>query len=185
MGNTEILKRGSIQLTSSGTGVSLCDETYGSDPVHSLQFWAFPSIPHLPPRYFIRYFADSEKVNKWACVVAPIGTAGISVETKGDGPAPVQSPLSLYATILSEGKHLEHKMTGTKGYIHVLQTQGYNRGEACGATVRIIGGGVVGDNLLLKEGDGAYMRVGRESGTILYVENVGDRVAEVLLLDLE
>lgn len=185
LGNTKILKRGSVQLTSSGTGASLCDETYGPVPVHLLQLWSLPSAPHLPPQYFTRYFSDSEKINRWVCVVAPIGTEGVSAESTGDGPAPVQSPLSLYATILGEGIRLEHKMKGKKGYLHVLQTGGYNPSKACGATIRITGGGVVGDEMLLREGDGAYIWVGEGAGTRLYLENIGDGSAEVLLLDLE
>lgn len=117
--------------------------------------------------------------------MAPLGTDGVSAEPTGDGPAPVQSPLSLYATILGEGNRLEHKMKGRKGYLHVLQTGGYNASKACGATIRITGGGVVEDALLLREGDGAYICVGVGLGMSLYLENVGDGMAEVLLLDLE
>jgi len=41
-----------------------------------------------------------------------------------------------------------------------------------------------GDEVELREGDGAYVDVKTE-GVILEVENVGDRAAEILVFDLE
>jgi redox-sensitive bicupin YhaK (pirin superfamily) len=184
MGNVEILKRGSLQLTSSGTGVSLCDDVHGPTPVHFLQIWSLPSIARLTPQYFTRYFSDAEKTDKWVCVVAPKGSKGVSGEKNDVGPAPVQSPLTLYATILGKGKKLEKTMCGKKGYVHVLQTRGYNSGKGDGASIRIIGGGFAEDELLLREGDGAYLSVGKP-GTSFYIENTGSVTAEILLLDLE
>lgn len=67
-----------------------------------------------------------------------------------------------------------------KAYIHVVQTSGYNPSSAKGASVRISGDGA---GLELKEGDGAFV-VG-EAGKELKIENTGDRVAEILLFDVE
>jgi hypothetical protein len=112
------------------------------------------------------------------------GSKGVSGEKNDVGPAPVQSPLTLYATILGKGKKLEKTMCGKKGYVHVLQTRGYNSGKGDGASIRIIGGGFAEDELLLREGDGAYLSVGKP-GTSFYIENTGSVTAEILLLDLE
>jgi hypothetical protein len=70
--------------------------------------------------------------------------------------------------------------TGRKAYIHVIQTSGYNPSEAAGASVKVTGEGAT---LELKEGDGAYLY--GDAGTELKVENTGDRIAEVLLFDVE
>jgi hypothetical protein len=191
MGNTEILKRGDVQLTSAGTGISHSEKTHGPAPVHFLQIWAMPSTPGLPPRYYTRHFADADKADKWACVVAPVSSTstGVSAEREGKGPAPVQSPLTMYASLLSPSTSLERPMVGAKGYVHVVQTSGYNDGQARGASVKIgssssSGNGEGEGEVTLREGDGAYVFVG-DSGNVLKVENVGDSVAEVVLFDIE
>ncbi|KAK7060929.1 hypothetical protein VNI00_000662 [Paramarasmius palmivorus] len=177
MGNTEILKRGDVQLTSAGTGISHSEKCHGASPVHFLQIWSIPSIRGLMPKYFTRHFTDEEKQDTWARVVAPVDADGVLKEREGKGPAPVHSPLTMYATLLSPGKKLALGMQGSKGYIHVVMRSGYNEGKAIGAGVQLAGKEV------LREGDGAYLK--QEKGAELVVENVGDKVAEVVLFDLE
>ncbi|PBK98955.1 RmlC-like cupin [Armillaria gallica] len=181
MGNTEILKRGDLQLTSAGTGISHSEKAHGPSEVHFLQIWSLPSTPRLQPKYFTRHFTDAEKTDKFIRVVAPVDAEGVQKDKReGAGPAPVNSPLTLYATLLSQGKTLTQAMNGKKGYIHVVQTGGYNTGPATGGTIKISGG--PGPEETLKEGDGAYLFIG--DGQVK-VENVGDKTAEILLFDLE
>ena len=179
LGNTKILRRGDVQLTSAGTGISDCENVHGPNEVHLLQIWSLPSTYNLQPKYFTRHFTDEQKSNKWARIVAPVGTDGVIPTKEGEGPAPVQSRLWAYATLLGEGKSLNGPLTGKKGYIHVIQTSGYNPGQSKGANIKITSKG--GEELTLGEGDGAYISV-KNSFT---VENVGDRVAEVLTFDLD
>ena len=181
MGNTEILKRGDLQLTSAGTGISHSEKAHGSEQVHFLQIWSVPTTPRLQPKYFTRHFSDAEKADKWVRVVAPIGAEGVVATREGEGPTPVQSPLTMYATLLNPGKALSQSLNGNKGYIHVVQTSGYKEGKAEGASITIKS--TVGETLTLREGDGAYIFVGG-SGNILEVDNDGDRIAEVLVFDL-
>ncbi|TDL23827.1 pirin domain-containing protein [Rickenella mellea] len=195
MGNTEVLKRGDVQLTSAGTGIRHSEKTYGSNQVHFLQIWTVPWKNGLTPKYFTRkysHFSDEEKTDKWVRVVAPVSAPGVADEREGAGPAPVQSPVSLYATMLSPAASLPHTFPATlsadsaspstarKAYIHVVQTSGYNTKMSSGASVKVTGDDAV---LELKEGDGAY--IFGEAGKELKVENTGDRVAEVLLFDVE
>ncbi|KAJ7608980.1 RmlC-like cupin domain-containing protein [Roridomyces roridus] len=183
MGNVEILKRGDIQLTSAGTGISHSEKQHGPEPVHFLQIWSFPTVSNLTPRYFTRHFNDEEKRDMWARVVAPVDAEGVSKDSReGAGPAPVQSALALYATLLSEGKSLKQSIKGEKGYIHVVQTSGYKTGPATGAAIRIFSD--TGNEVELREGDGAYLYF-ENSGGESTIENIGDRTAEVLLFDLE
>jgi len=127
MGNTEILGRGDLQLTSAGTGISHSEKAHGSKQVHFLQIWSLPSTSKLQPKYFTRHFSDEEKTNKWARVVAPVGADGVLLAREGEGPAPVQSPLTLYATLLGQNKSLDRPLSGKKGYIHVIQTSDTTR----------------------------------------------------------
>ena len=115
-------------------------------------------------------------------VVAPVNAPGVSSEREGKGPTPVQSPLTLYSTLLSPAAALAHTFEAgnTKGYVHVIQTSGYNPGDAKGASVKLSAG--EGTEVVLKEGDGAYIMV--QNTKDLKVENVGEGVAEVLLFEL-
>ena len=186
MGNVEVMKRGDLQMTSAGTGIRHSEHTHGPKQVHFLQIWSVPSTSRLTPQYFTRHFTDEEKKDQWARIVAPVGAEGVVEKREAPGPAPVHSPLTLYATLLSPEKKLAHSFQGSdaaqrKGYMHVVQTSGYNTKEASGAHVRVLGAD--GGPVDLKEGDGAYIMAA--PGEELTVENVGDRVAEILLFDME
>jgi quercetin 2,3-dioxygenase len=128
-----------------------------------------------------RHFSDEEKKDAWVNVVAPSTDKSISLSREASGPAPVHSPLALFATLLSTGKSLTHTNVRSKAYLHVVQTSGYNTGAATGATVQVTVGG--GEKTVLREGDGVYVHL--PPGTEIQVENTGDRTAEVMLFDLE
>lgn len=65
--------------------------------------------------------------------------------------------------------------------MHVVQTSGYNPHESNGAQVTL--SSPEGNSVTLKEGDGVYIT--GDAGQTLSVRNSGDRVAEVLLFDVE
>ncbi|GJJ11398.1 hypothetical protein Clacol_005631 [Clathrus columnatus] len=180
MGNTEVLKRGDIQMTSAGVGIRHSEKAH----VHFLQIWTVPSIGRLPPKYYTRHFSDEEKKDTLLRVVAPIRAAGVSPEREAAGPAPVQSAVTLYASLLSPSVSVNHKFgppgqgNRRRGYLHVIQTSGYNTGKSTGATVQINGGEVI-----LSEGDGLYIIAAE--GDQVDIKNVGDKTAELLLFDLD
>ncbi|KAJ7478167.1 hypothetical protein FB451DRAFT_1032357, partial [Mycena latifolia] len=157
--------------------------------VHLLQIWSLPSTARLQPKYFTRlqpqyftrHFTDAEKRDVWARVVAPVDAAGMRDSREGEGPAPVQSPLTLYAALLSRGKRLAQRMRSSKGYMHVVQTSGYNTGASTGAAIKLFGS--EGVEWELKEGDGAYIHF--DGAEELTLENVGAETAEILLFDIE
>lgn len=185
MGNVEIMKRGDLQMTSAGTGIRHSEHSHGSKQVHFLQIWSVPSTRGLTPQYFTRHFTDEEKKDQWAHVVAPVNAPGVLEKREASGPAPVHSPLDLFATNLSPGKSLGHTFksgsAARKGYVHVIQTSGYNPKEASGARVRVLG--AEGGPVDLREGDGAYIMA--TPGEEVTVENAGETVAEVVFFDME
>jgi quercetin 2,3-dioxygenase len=183
MGNTEILKRGDIQLTSAGTGITHSEKTHGPDQVHFLQIWTFPDQSNLPPKYYTRNFSDEEKTDAFVPIVAHVNNSelGVVKEREAKGPAPVHSPLTLYATLLSPEKSLTQDLRGKKGYVHLAQTSGYNPGQANGGKIKVFG--EEGVDATLREGDGAYLYMGDDKKVT--IENTGDRSTEVLLFDLE
>ena len=90
--------------------------------------------------------------------------------------------MRVYATLLTPAVSRTHTFqpSAIKGYIHVVQTSGYNTGAGNGAKVKVTGGDAETE---LREGDGAYMML--ISGKEVKVENVGTGVAEVLLFEIE
>lgn len=181
LSNVEVMRRGDVQLTSAGTGVRHSEKTFGNGPVHFLQIWALPWKKGLTPAYFTRHFKDDEKKDKLVCVVAPAegSKVDISLEREGTGPTPVQSSLYLWATLLSPGKKVEHSFVNKKGYVHLIQTSGYNSEAAKGNTISVNG------ESTLREGDGVFIEAEGEGTGHVTIENTGDEVAEVLLFDIE
>ena len=129
-----------------------------------------------------RHFSDEEKKDRWAHIVAPVTAPGVTEAREAAGPAPVHSPLSLFATLLSPSSSLSHTFSPSvsKAYVHIVQTSGYNTGKARGAQVKVR----VGDSeVVFGEGDGGYVIA--EPGKDITVDNTGDRVAEILLFEME
>ncbi|KIJ11122.1 hypothetical protein PAXINDRAFT_171917 [Paxillus involutus ATCC 200175] len=188
MGNTEILPRGALQMTSTGTGISHSEKANGAQEVHFCQIWASPrpGQGQGKPAYFTRHFTDEEKKNRFALLVAPDNSTGVSQKREDSGPAPIRSELRMYASLIHPGISLVHAPVGNsqkkKGYIHVIQKSGYNVAQGGGITLRI-GSQSDGPQIELREGDGAYLVY--EPGAELRVENDSRGVAEVLLFDLE
>jgi len=54
MGNSEVLQRGDLQMTSAGTGIRHSEKCHGPKQVHFLQIWAKPSESNLSPKYYTR-----------------------------------------------------------------------------------------------------------------------------------
>lgn len=127
--------------------------------------------------FFDRHFTDDEKRDKLVRIVAPVGASGVSEVREAEGPAPVHSPLTLYATIISPSKSVVHTLESKKVHIHVVQTSGYNTGKSSGAKVRLNG------STSISEGDAVFGT--GVPGDKIEIENIGDIPAEVLVFDLE
>jgi len=199
LGNFEVLRRGDVQLTSAGTGIFHSE--YNSSPLkplHFLSIWAMPSVRGVAPAYYTRHFTEDEKRDKLVRVVAPATAQGVSTNPQDSGPAPVQSGVTLHASLLSSSRKVTHTLHPSalpspsttpappaapspdsvrKSYIHIIQASGYNTGPALGGRVRLNG------EVTIAEGDGAF--VYGESGTELEIENIGVATVELLVFDIE
>lgn len=177
MGNVEIIKRGDIQLTSAGTGIRHSEVGHQDKAVHMIQIWTLPDRLGLTPRYFTRSFKDEDKVDKLLKVVAPVGSKDTVHDRFGTGPAPVNSPVELWATLLSPGKTITRPLPSSprRCYVHVIQSSGYHKGPAVGGTVLVNGE-------TLREGDGAFVF---GQGAELVLANTGNIRAEILVFDFE
>jgi hypothetical protein len=192
MGNVEILKRGDVQMTSAGTGITHSEFNRNtSQVVHFLQIWVPPSTSRLAPSYYTRHFSDTAKKNHLLKIVAPAPShsAEVKHEDAPDSfPAPIHQDFSLYASILtpdSDGKVTytfpSHSKTHN-AYVHVIQTSGYNENptnetQKDAAKVKVNGGAVLG------EGDGLFAVGSGVEGEGIVVENVSNVNAEVLIFE--
>jgi len=84
-GTKAVIKQGDVQVMSAGTGIIHSEKNKNSDQqVKFLQIWVFPNKKNVAPRYDQKTFTDSEKQNKLATVVSPIGTNDGGVQLHQD-----------------------------------------------------------------------------------------------------
>ena len=161
MGNVESIKRGGIQFTTTGTGISHSEYNHhGANDVHFLQIWVKPDEKNLKPSYQTKYFTDDKKQGQLCPLVVPM-------KKKTDTDIGIHQDLSMYATLLSKGQSVTHPLgQNRRGYLHVCMT---------GSNIKVNVNGIE-----LNPGDGAFI-TNTEDVTI---SGEGDNTAEVVLFDL-
>jgi redox-sensitive bicupin YhaK (pirin superfamily) len=98
MGNTEIIHRGEIQFTSSGTGLEHSEYNINQSLwVHFIQIWVKPNQANLKPSYVTKKWSDEEKLNKLCLLIDPF-------ENSNEHTIGIYTPLSMFASIL-EANH--------------------------------------------------------------------------------
>jgi len=153
MGTGSVIRRGDAQRMSAGTGVTHSEANPSPDAaVHLLQIWIFPERQGLTPEYEEKKFTDEEKRNKLRLIVSPDGS---------DGSVRIHQDAKIYASLLDEGRELEHALANRRG-----------------AWLQVAAGAVTLNGNELKQGDGAA--VNDESSLRL----TATEAAEVLLFDL-
>lgn len=103
MGTVASLERGDVQVMSAGTGITHSEFNGGDQaPVHFLQIWIIPDQRGHAPRYQDRRFSDADKRDRLCLIASADGRAG-SVAIHQDA--------SVYASLLTAGRALEHRLT--------------------------------------------------------------------------
>jgi quercetin 2,3-dioxygenase len=175
MGNLETLRRGDVQFTRAGSGISHSEYNRNdTTDNHFLQIWARPDKRGYEPLYITKTFSDEEKTDKLVRIVESRKRWG----KETDSPIPLEADLSMDASILSPGKSVEHQLVQEgprKVYLHVVMTDKTQPKEG-GAAIKV-------GETVLGEGDGAYVEGATGPGSIK-VESVGGKPAEFLLFDL-
>jgi quercetin 2,3-dioxygenase len=153
MGNGSVIRPGDVQYMSAGTGVAHSEFNASQKaPVHMYQIWMFPDKKNYTPTYDQKHFSEAEKRGKLRLVVSPDGR---------DGSVKIRQDNALYATVLPEGKSVEHEIQpGRHAYVQVAR------------------GSVELNGKKLETGDGAAI----SDEKALQLTGVND--AEVLLFDL-
>lgn len=181
------MHRGDVQFTTGGTGIAHSEfNEHRSETVHFLQIWAMPWKKGLTPRYHTRNFPDEEKRKGFVPILSPLkgGVDATTAEEKAaeptiEGTIPIHADFVMGAGIIPpEGKFewlvgaKATDKTKRKVYIHLPMTRGGK------SRIRIDGR----EEAVLEEGDGAFID-GVNAGDKLVVESIGEKEAEVVVLD--
>jgi len=190
LGNTESIKIGETQLTSTGTGVRHSEFNRNTKyTVHFLQIWALPNRSGLRPSYYSRNFSVEEKTDKLVRIVAPVGADGVQDVREGDGPTPIHSDLTTYISILFPTKHILQAFQAdtTKAYVHLAMTSKYRSPQeaafADGARLKLTPSSGSAP-LTLVEGDGAFLEVRKGSKATIEFASEGGKPAEFVFFEI-
>lgn len=150
MGNGSVIRPGSVQRMSAGTGVQHSEFNASSgEQVHFLQIWFLPNESGIPPGYEERYFDDEEKRGKLRLIASPDGAVG-SVKIHADA--------KMFAGLVEGGDRVEHTV-GNDRYIYVHVARG---AVSFNGTILQAGDGakITGENhLILDQGQKAEVLV--------------------------
>ena len=144
---------GEVQKMSAGTGILHSEfNPSPTEPTRFLQVWILPERTGLPPSYEQRAFSDADKRGRLKLIGSQDGR---------DGSIAFHQDVAIYASILGEGRAVEHGVAAGRG-----------------AWLQVARGAVVLNGTRLDEGDGAAI----EDETQLTIR--GATESEFLLFDL-
>ena len=150
MGNGSVIRPGSVQRMSAGTGVQHSEFNASSaEQVHFLQIWFLPNETGIPPGYEEKYFDDEEKRGKLRLIASSDGA---------DGSVKIHADAKMFAGLVDSGDRVEHTV-GNDRYIYVHVARG---AVSLNGTVLQAGDGakITGENhLILDQGQKAEVLV--------------------------
>jgi len=114
MGTGSIIRPGSVQRMSAGTGVQHSEFNASKDEkVHFLQIWFIPNVMGIQPSYEERYFDDAEKRGRLRLIASPDGA---------DGSVKIHADAKMYATLLDGDERVERTFAqDVHAYVHVAR----------------------------------------------------------------
>ena len=176
LGNSEVLRRGEVQFTSAGAGIEHSEvNAHPMEIVHFLQVWVLPHTEGLPPQYHTQHWSDEDKQGKLALILSSDGR---------NGSIPINSRISVYASILSEGQSVQlHVAAGHRVYVHVVMDVTGFDSEKRQTSVEMNGG-----QLTLLDGDGCFVELVDERlpGQLTFTGHSSSaKAAEMLVFDID
>ena len=114
LGNGSVIKAGDVQRMTAGTGIVHSEFNASEhEDAHLLQIWLLPDRNNLTPGYEEKHFDAAEKQDRWK-LIASRGGIGGSLHINQD--------VSLYASVISEGKTLDYTIEADRRlYIQVAR----------------------------------------------------------------
>ena len=123
MGNIGVIRPGEIQRMSAGTGVRHSEYNPSKkDPVHFLQLWIMPSVPHLGPSWEQKSFSLAERTGKLLPIAVPAGNNGSSAtHPDSNGAVQIHQDAKIFTSLLAPGQSTTHQIAaGRRAYIFVI-----------------------------------------------------------------
>ncbi len=116
MGNTEVIRKGEVQIMSAGTGIRHSEfNASSSDEVTLLQIWVFPNKEGITPRYEQKDFSKIDKQNKLLPVVTP---------DRREGSVLINQNAFFYLGDLKEGASITYRKTSKDQGIYLFVING-------------------------------------------------------------
>ena len=114
MGNGSVIRPGSVQRMSAGTGVQHSEFNASSgEQVHFLQIWFLPNETGILPGYEEKYFDDEEKRGKLRLIASSDGA---------DGSVKIHADAKMFAGLVDGGDRVEHEVENERYiYVHVAR----------------------------------------------------------------
>ena len=153
LGTGSVIRPGDVQRMSAGSGIRHSEFNHSkTEPVHFLQIWIIPEGKGLKPGYEQKAFGLDERQG----ILRLIGS-----RDGRDGSVTIHRDVDLYASVLSPGQTVTHKLLAGRG-----------------AWLQVARGAIVFNDKPLKTGDGVAI----DTPGMLRIE--GQQEAEVLLFDM-
>lgn len=114
MGTGSIIRPGSVQRMSAGTGVQHSEFNASKDEkVHFLQIWFLPNVLGIQPSYEERYFGDAEKRGRLRLIASPDGA---------EGSVKIHTDAKMFAALLDGAEKIERTLAqGAYAYVHIAR----------------------------------------------------------------
>ncbi|MBA2658543.1 MAG: pirin family protein [Nitrosospira sp.] len=112
IGNGSVIRPGSVQRMSAGTGVQHSEfNASPTEPVHFLQIWFLPNVIGITPGYEEKYFDAGEKRGKLRLIASPDGA---------DGSVIIHADARMFAALVDMDEKIERALAEDRFvYVHV------------------------------------------------------------------
>jgi redox-sensitive bicupin YhaK (pirin superfamily) len=151
LGNTTVLRAGSLQCLSAGTGINHTElNTSASQDAHLLHICIKPTKAGLTPAYEQKHFAAEEKRGRLRLLASPDGQ---------DGSVVVHQDARIYGGLLHEAQRVELELLkNRRAFLHVV------RGSIAVNETRLN----VGDGVKISPPGDVILQHGREADIIVF-----------------
>jgi redox-sensitive bicupin YhaK (pirin superfamily) len=150
MGNGSVIRPGSVQRMSAGTGVQHSEfNPSPNERVHFLQIWFLPNISGIPPGYEEKFFADAEKRGRLRLIASQDGA---------DESVTIHSDARMSAALIDADERIEEVLSTDRSYyVHIARGSASLNGApfAAGDAAMLTGE----KNLILDQGRAAEVLV--------------------------